>query len=721
MFQFDEGFCTALNRLTERERKDALLVAMEVQHDRRRGGLHVEPLHNEADRTLWSTRVNDDIRIILLKNREALIPVYVGHHEEAYRWASTRRTVRDVGTGAITIVHQVAADAPPSHAARHAPPGRFDNYEDAYLLSLGLPDALLPALRHVRSDDDLLNLALDLPAEVSDRLLHLAEGRLVAPTLPPPSLPQTEPSLTAPEPAHVVEPGDTVMSEAREPLRLLNVDDDDLRRMLAAPMESWIVFLHPSQRGVATRVFAGPAKITGGAGTGKSVVAMHRARHLAAQGRHVLLASFTNNARVILAQGIERLCDGEVRDRIIVRTVHAMACDLIRQREVVNPPADGLVDQLIAEHGASSGIDVEVLQAEWRHVIQALGITQWEGYHDARRTGRGTRLSVADRDRIWETVIVKVDEALKARGVSDWPDICCWARELILSGKVVNPFDAVIVDETQDLGPQELRFLAALAGEGADSLTLVGDAGQRIYPNRTSLRELGIDVRGRTRTLSLNYRTTEQIYRFAEAILGNEVDDMEGGTERRRTTYSLFTGPEPALCGYRTPTEQYTAVAEQVSRQCATGRLPGEIAILAQSRYSLTGAQTALARAGIACQMLGREHTIAPGHVTLATIHRAKGMEFKSVIVIGASDDAVQRHLPSDADEQRMTLEQERNLLYVAVTRARDELTVCWTGKPSRFLARVAFSGLTAHNRAPVGGALALVVRPAVQDWISRR
>jgi superfamily I DNA/RNA helicase len=254
---------------------------------------------------------------------------------------------------------------------------------------------------------------------------------------------------------------------------------------------------------------------------------------------------------------------------------------------------------------------------------------------------------------------------------------------------VLNPFDAVIVDETQDLGPQELRFLAALAGDSADCLTLVGDTGQRIYPNRTSLRDLGIDVRGRTRTLSLNYRTTEQIYRFAEAILGNEVDDLEGGRERRRTTYSLFAGPEPVTCGFKTPTEQYAFLAAEIERHCVRGRQPGEIAVLAQSRYSLAGAEAALKQAGIACHILGRDHAAPRDQVTLATIHRAKGMEFKVVFVIGASDDAVRRHLPSDADEQQMTLEQERNLLYVAVTRARDELIVCWTGKPSRFLVNV--------------------------------
>lgn len=704
----------ALLRLTGNENVKVNTFVLKFQQNpdyRRRHDL--KRLYRDGERDIWSARVDDDLRVIFHKRGDTFIPIYVDHHDPAYDHARSINVPYEMNSEAIAWNSgdglRERASAPP---ITYVAPRLFEHYEDSYLIGEGLRQDWLLTLRQLSSIDQWRGvmdaLATDCGDEVALRLDYLIEGQI----LPPRSLIQRV--LTVPADRHDAtgeEPEVTISSDPKpegdpasphtealallpalmkptESLHLVDIDESDIERMLTAPMETWIAYLHPSQRGVATRSFNGPAKITGGAGTGKTVVAMHRARHLAAQGRHVLLASFTNNARALLEQGVGRLCDGDVRGRIIVRTVHALACDLVRQIEIVNPPEDGLVNRLIAEYGGASGIEPEVLQAEWRHVIQALGITQWEEYRDAKRTGRGNRLSVADRERIWETVIVRVDEILKARKISDWPDICRWAGDLIRAGKVMNPFDAVIVDETQDLGPQELRFLAALAGDGADSLTLVGDAGQRIYPNRTSLRDLGIDVRGRTRTLSLNYRTTEQIYRFAEAILGTEVDDLEGGMERRRKTYSLFTGPEPVTCGFRTPTEQHAFIAAQIARQCAAGQPPGEMTILAQSRYSLVGAETALKQAEIACHILGRDHAASPDRVTLATIHRAKGMEFKSVFVIGASDDAVQRHLPSDADEQQMTLEQERNLLYVGVTRARDTLTVCWVGKPSRFLAR---------------------------------
>ncbi len=684
MLQFDEGFQTSLSRLTERERKDALLVAFEVQQDRRRAGLHIEPLRHAASGDLWSVRVNDDLRIILLRNDEAYIPLFVGHHEKAYRWAEARRTIRDPKSGSITIVHDIASssrsfiyDAPPK--------GRFDNYDDAYLLSLGLPDTLLPAIRHVRTDDDVLNLTEGLPRPVADRLLHLADGRLVPPPLP--AAPDGEAPEYSTELSDVtVTPPESAAAES-VPLRLIQVADDDLRRMLDAPMELWMAFLHPSQRGVATRTFGGPARISGGAGTGKTVVAMHRARHLARQGMRVLLASFTNNARAILERGIGLICTPDERNRITVRTVHAQARQIVTELYVVRPPAENQIEALIRDLAPGTGFDAALLESEWRQVIQALGITRWEEYRDARRTGRGTRLSIAERERIWDRVIVPLDETLKAEDIRDWPDICNWARDLLAQGLVASPFDAVIVDETQDLGPQELRFLAALAGDGPDCLTLVGDAGQRIYPNRITLRELGIDVRGRTRVLTLNYRTTAEIYRFAEAILGNDIDDLDGGKERRKATYSLMHGPEPEMREFATSMAQYAFVAECIAERCANGSAPGTIAVLARSRNILTAIETALDEIGVPARLLTRDHAlVVDSHVTLATIHRAKGLEFPRVFLIGASDDAIIRHLPDDAEEQELTLEQERNVLYVAATRARDELVVTWVGRPNRFL-----------------------------------
>lgn len=701
MLQFDEGFITSVRRLTDAEKVAAMLAAADVQGDRTTPSKHVEPLRKGFDPRLRSVRVNRDLRIIVVECEARLIPLFVGHHETAYRWAATRRTRLDGATGAVMIVHttEAADGATPAPYVAPIAPGLFDNFEDAYLLSLEVPGTLLPALRHVRSEDDLLIL-LDghEAAAYADRLLNLATGGIVAPPLP--AAPEASPAASAvemsPEPPPPALPALPVEDDGdgtrSEPLRLIAVDDTDLRRMLAAPMEAWIAFLHPSQRGVATRSFAGPATISGGAGTGKTVVAMHRARHLARQGRRVLLTSFTNNARAVLERGVGLLCDADELARITVQTVHKQAFAIVRtQAPDVHPVTAGEVRDLIERYCGPHDLDPRLAEAEWRHVIQALGITEWEQYRDAQRTGRGSRLSVAERGRIWDDVILPLDEALKARGASDWPDICQWARRLVEAGVVPGPFDAVIVDETQDLGPQEVRLLAALAGDEPDNLTLVGDGGQRIYPNRTRLRDLGVEVRGRARSLTLNYRTTGQIHTFAEGLLGTTVAGLDGERGRRGAVVSLLTGPEPTLRGFPTEAAQFAFVAAAIKERGDAGVPPHEIAVLAPSTELMQAARAALVRENVPTQVLGRETRTQPGSAVFATIHRAKGLEFKAVFVVGASEEHLTRSLTDDDDDEA-TREQGRNLLYVAATRTRDELFVLWTGTPSRFLPETAAS-----------------------------
>ena len=699
MFQFDEGFVTSLKHLSAHEWKHAVQVAMDVQRDHRSLSLHVEPIHAARDNHLYSVRVNDNLRIIAVERGECLIPLYVDFHDAAYRWAKGRRAILDAQTNVITIQH-IAENVGQSVPFAPRPlPGIYDNYEDAYLVSLGVPNGLLPTLRHIRTDDDLINILDDLTGEYVGHLLDLASGKLSAPSalvasaaplLIVEAMPVSVPVVVvAGEPASEVSEVTETPADMRryEPLRLFDVDDADLRRMLAAPtQEAWIAFLHPSQRGVATRCYRGPAQITGGAGTGKTVVAMHRARHLARQGRKVFLTSYTHNARAVLERGIRFIADADELRRITVQTVHAMALSIVQRVEPVQPPQAGEVVALIAGFSARSGVDASLAEAEWRLVIQALGITAWEDYRDARRTGRGARLSVADRERLWEGVIVPLDAAMKARGVLDWADICQWARQFVEAGTVPSPFNAVIVDETQDLGPQELRLLAALAGDEDDSLTLVGDAGQRIYPNRTRLSDLGIDVRGRGRVLTLNYRTTREIHAFAERLSGNAPEDFDGGRGRRGGVHSLFTGPDPTLHGFADATAQYTALAEEIARRETAGMPFEEMVVLTPTNAIVQATQAALVRANIPCHELSQRHRTPSGCVPVTTIHGAKGMEFRVVFVVGASDKVFTHLLSDDAEERAVTLEQQRNLLYVAVTRAREELIVYWPGTPNRFL-----------------------------------
>lgn len=675
---FAESFLACERKLARREWREALAVAVDVQRDRRPAGLHVEPLAGRDD--LWSARVTQDIRLIALRQGEKFIPLYVDHHDAAYRWAQTRRVIRDRASESVSIIHEETPEQPPPTVTFAPPPGRFDAYDDRLLLDYGFPTALIGAIRHIRTDDDVLNIAGDLPGDLGERLLALAVGKLTAPSLPPVAIAADQPAADAPAaPEPALPPPRTAV-----PLRLLDVDDADLRRVLDAPDETWVAFLHPSQRGVATRAYHGAARISGGAGTGKTVVAMHRARHLARQGRRVLLASFTNNASVVLDRGVRSICTPEERERIMTGTVHSLAVRIVRQVATVNPPPGDTIRALIERFAREADCDAALAAAEWQHVIQALAIRTWEEYRDAQRTGRGKRLSIAERERLYDRVIVPLDAELRRADICDWPDICAWARDLLDAGHVTNPFDAVIVDEMQDLGPQELRFLAALAGDGPDCLTLVGDSGQRIYANRVTLRDLGIDVRGRTRTLTLNYRTTAEIARFAEAILGMGTDDPDSGTERR-AIYSLRRGPAPTTRKFPTAQAQYAFVADEIAARCGQGAEPGSIAVLAPRTRMIDEMAAALDRVRVPSRRHSHAHADS-AHVALTTIHGAKGLEFRSVFVIGASDEVVPGRLPSDSDERRMAQEEQRNLLYVAATRARDELCVSWTGEPSRFL-----------------------------------
>ena len=330
--------------------------------------------------------------------------------------------------------------------------------------------------------------------------------------------------------------------------------EDELQAMLEAPLEKWMAFLHPSQRALVEAEATGPMKVTGAAGTGKTVVGLHRARRLARAGHRVLFTTFTNTLARNLERSLDLLCDAESRARITVSTVHHQALHLAQAAGVTAQPifdADlrALVKEVLEREQLAA--DPDFVRAEWEHVVHAQGLQTWEAYQGARRTGRGQPLPVAERERLWP-VFAAIRRDLAARGQADWPTFCHLAAEALRGGRVEAPFDAVIVDEIQDLKAPDLAFLATLARGNEARLMLLGDAGQRIYPGGFSLTALGLDVRGRSHVLRLNYRTTEEIRRAADRVLGDEVDDLDGGTERRVHARSLLKGPEPALRGFDT-------------------------------------------------------------------------------------------------------------------------------------------------------------------------
>jgi superfamily I DNA/RNA helicase len=271
-----------------------------------------------------------------------------------------------------------------------------------------------------------------------------------------------------------------------------------------------------------------------------------------------------------------------------------------------------------------------------------------------------------------------------------WEQICELARIGLETGHVQSLFDAVIVDEVQDLAPCALKLIAELARPAMHNLLLAGDAGQRIYPGGFSLRQLGIDVRGRSHVLRINYRTTEQIRRFADKLLPDAVDDLDSDVYQRRS-HCLLHGPAPRMQGFETQAEEDQFIAQRIAGLLNEGLTTSEIAIFARAGKRLESLRTCLDNHGIASHFLSRDDETDPENaVSTGTMHRAKGLEFKVVFAVDCTDGILPHEKAmaqaEEAEDAASALARERQLLYVTLTRARDEAYITWTGNPSPFL-----------------------------------
>ena len=669
----DQSLPAAVARLDSNDAKRVWKFLAKFIENPAHPSLSLERVTQTKNENLWSGRISQELRAIVHKDSDIWTVLHADHHDDAYKWAETRQIARHPKTGALQIVE--SPDVVEQQVQYFVPeiPRLFDDHDNDYLESLGVPTDWLPTIRKVQHIDHLWKVVVKLPEDVGERLLKLAEGEFVT---PPVAIAQNQPI--------------TASQDTRRRFFVME-NNDDMMKMLEAPLATWVAFLHPSQQKLATGSFAGPVKVSGSAGTGKTVVAMHRARHLARQGKRVFLTSYVSTLCENIEHNLELLCTSDERSRITVSTVHSQGLALAKTANPdLYPINNDEIWKLIDEyyHPGICPLEPDLLKTEWETVIQDQGVTTWDDYRSANRTGRGFPLTVKGRKQVWQ-IFQRVYETLNEKGCMDYPSICRLARELVTSGKIKSPFDAVIVDELQDLRPQEIMLLAALAGDGVDSLTLVGDGGQRIYSTPFSLKALGVDVRGRSHILRINYRTTEQIRQFADTMLGNQSDDMDGGQESRKGTVSLLSGPAPVMKGVDTQERQQAFLVRQIQAITQEGLALEEVAIFARTNKAITQLESALKEAGLKCHNL-RKGAARESAINLGTMHRAKGLEFKAVFVVNVSDDQVPlRYLvdrTKDAQLQKDVLAREKQLLYVSLTRARDELFINWIESPSCFL-----------------------------------
>lgn len=690
-FRIAATFTASLARLASQEQKAAKMTAFDLQMDPSAPGLKFHRIDRSRDPHFWSIRVNGDIRIIVHKTEASFLLAYVGHHDDAYTWAERRRIEAHPRTGAVQIVEvrerveafapaQIAPDVPVKSAAT-AERLPFHTLSTESLMAVGVPPDWIADVQ-AASEDRFLALAEHLPAEAAEALLeYVGTGRSPAPT---------------PQPVSGVPADPFAHPDALRRFRVVE-NQDALALALDAPWEQWAVFLHPTQQGNVDRSYAGPARTSGSAGTGKTVVALHRAARLARAGSDtkVLLTTFSQPLATALSRKLAVLLTAEpgVLRRLTVSPYRAVADELYQlafgRRATV--ASDTQVEDAIvkaAEALGAKGFTPRFLLSEWRHVVDAWQIVDVEAYAKVPRLGRKNRMSAGQRERLWP-VFAAVRASLAKRGLATWPEI--YGRTAAhYTGRPIKPFSHIVVDEAQDLGVAELRFLAAVAPAGADALFFAGDLGQRIFQQPFSWAALGVDVRGRSSTLTVNYRTSHQIRRLADQLLPNAVRDVDGNADERDRTVSIFNGPAPEVVQSDTVGAEIATVAAWIAQARSDGVLPSEIGVFVRTRAELARARSAVEAAGLGWMELSEQDEDSAGRVPIGTMHLAKGLEFK-VAAVMACDDGVlplQSRLEIAADETEMdeVYETERHLFYVACTRARDRLLISSVVPGSEFI-----------------------------------
>jgi mRNA-degrading endonuclease RelE of RelBE toxin-antitoxin system len=664
---YSDSFLKALDSM-DPALKDIVKVKMfDLQTNPRTPGFNLEKL---AGGSLYSGRINDNLRLIMDIDGERTVVLHVDNHDDAYAWAANRRLQVNKTTGSLQMIEiETVREQITLTEQVYIGPKLFEEYDDRYLLALGVPENYLIPVKNATKEH--LEWLLDrLPSEVMERLLQLEEGILV----PIPRRHGGSPLDHPDSKRHFV----TVKAT------------DDLSRALEFPWAQWAVFLHPDQRDLVETSFTGPAKVSGAAGTGKTVVAVHRAFRLARENpsANVLLTTFSRTLASRITQMIEILSEGQdgIPVNLTVTNIHSLALQIWSKH---NPggafrPAE---DEKIKEDLTKAiglrilgPISLGVVLSEWENVIDYWGITDWDTYRLFPRAGRGTILGQNQREELWSVFGPVLEELETNTGMMTWSQLA-FASSSLAKSHESGMYQHIVVDEIQDFGPAEVSLIRALVPPGPNDLFLCGDSAQRIFRRPFSWSSMEIRIQGRSRQLHTNYRNTEQIQRLAEMVLTGPSVGGDGEEEPRHST-SLLTGDEPLVKVCADEQEEILCLGEWLQDMIRLGYQENEIAVFSRRTRTLSSIGNAALR--MVGQLKRRDlqdsRTPSDDGVSFGTMHRAKGLEFKAVAVIGCGAENIPdpEMLESACDEAERAeiIEQEKSLLHVALTRPRERLLV---------------------------------------------
>ena len=685
-------FLTAFARLPRQVQGKVTEFVNKFRNDPMSPGINYEKLNAGIDKKIYSVRIDDTYRGIVVRQQESgvYLLLWVDHHDEAYQWAARKRCDVNPKTGAIQVYDvQTVVEKVPAPQTTFL----FAAAKEEDLLKLGVPEAQLELVRSFVSKEDFHKAEASMPHDAYEHLSWLAEG-----------FPMDEVLELVAEEQGVSPSGEDLSAALDVPATLKSFviveGEDELRRIMAEPLEKWRVFLHPTQRKIVQKDYSGSARVLGGAGTGKTVVAMHRAKHLAAKcggQQRILMTTFTANLAADIKENLRKICTLEELRRIDVIHLDAWVNQYLREAgfsaqigydDAITPLWEKAV--LLANNDLP--FETSFYEEEWNRIVIAQEALTLEKYVKATRNGRGTRLDRKRRMQVWK-VFENYQNLMKENQIRDINTAMYESTKLLQASGKGSRYISVIIDEGQDFSDNAYRLIRALAGEPhANDIFIVGDSHQRIYRNHPTLSKCGINVRGRSNILKINYRTTEEIRKHAFALLnGISFDDLDEDIDIGVKCQSLTHGEKPVVENFSNANDEFDYLLSEIKKLHDNGVALTDICVVARTKKLVDDYIALFTKAGIRAYAIKRNKVDDRNFdgLRIATMHRVKGLEFKYVFIAAVNNRIIP--LPSainqtDAVSEAESMTSEKCLLYVAMTRAQKGVYLTSYGRKSEFL-----------------------------------
>lgn len=685
------AFMQAFYQLPDSIQKRTIEFLEKFEANPQAPGFNYESIVAAVDKKMRSVRINDTYRAIVKRDEETgtYILLWVDHHDEAYDWAATKRCEINAVTGKIQVYSVETTNAPDVSEKAESVRGIFASCSDDELLKLGVPPRQIGLVKGLQDYKRFCNCKYLLPDDVVENLEWIANDIPVAEVI-----------------SMISDGNDPAGNKSEENMAgssFVIIDgQEELRAVINGSLEKWRVFLHPSQRDVVEKDYSGPARVLGEAGTGKTVVAMHRAKRLAGmldKGQKILFTTFTTNLADDIKANLRKICSDTEYNHIEVTSIDAWVSRFLEKRKynsrlVYGNDLDNYWLKAI-QNADTAGFEKDFYKEEWATVIAPNEAFTCDDYVRASRIGRGTRLDRTKKMQVWN-VFEEFINLTKTVNILDIDSAMSVCRDLIAQDPVCDEYPCVIVDEGQDFSTNAYSLLRSIAGaEHKNDIFIVGDAHQRIYRRKAVLSKCGINIKGRSSHLRINYRTTEEIRKYAYAILtGMSFDDLDGGADDSRESRSFTHGPEPVVRNFATATEEASFIIDEVKRLLANGVLAKDICVVARTKKLLDNYATAFSSASIRSYEIksSKVDDRSLDGIRLATMHRVKGLEFQYVFVVSVNQGIVPLEAAIDHTDpvsESETMKAEKCLIYVALTRTQKCAYVTSFGKVSSILPKM--------------------------------